>query len=414
MTPRPASASAHASLRGAARRLTLQFTGLMALLLITVCGLVFVLFKVGADAATERALLDAAELSTAQITPGGAFVTVIQGGTVMTADGLPAGLVDMEAARQVAGGAGTVTRERTAGGRDYTTRTTLRGDRVVQVTAEEHRNEEDLRRLASVLALAGAVAFGLAVLASSVMARRAIRPMAEALAVQRRFVAEASHELRTPLTLLSTRAQLLSRRPRDDVPLDVAESLDEMMRDSRTVTRILDDLLVAADPRSDPAGGTVDLVAVADAVIASMGERARARRVTLERSGAAERAVIRGSDTAMARLYVALLANALDFATTKVTVRIDVDGRSAVVEVLDDGPGFARGLVPHAFEPFVTGRPAAAAPDSGAHSGLGLAVVAEIVRRHRGRVRIEDAEEHGRVVLRLPLLSGRDSGHDGA
>ena len=349
MTRGRAGSSAHASPRGAARRLTLQFTAVMALLLVAVCGLVFVLFKLSADAATERALLDASELTTAQIAPSGTFVTVIQGGTVMTADGLPAGLVDMEAARRVSGGGGTITREKTVGARDYTTRTTLRGERVVQVPAEEHRNEEDLRRLAFVLVLAGAVAFGIAVLASSVMARRAIRPMADALAVQRRFVADASHELRTPLTLLSTRVQLLSRRHRDDVPLDVSASLDEVTRDSRTITAILDDLLIAADPRGDPGDGAVDLVAVADAVIASMGERARARHLTLDRSGAAERAVIRGSETAIARLYVALLANALDFATTTVTVRIDADGRSAVVGVLDDGPGFPRGLVPHAF-----------------------------------------------------------------
>lgn len=403
MTPVRAGSSVQASLRSAALRLTVQFTTLMALLLITVCGLIFVLFKLSADAATERALTGAARLGTAQITSSGAFVTVIQGGTVTTADGLPAGLVDLEAARQVAGGAGTVTRERTVDGRDYTTRTTLRGDRIVQVTAEEHRNGEDLERLASVLVVAGAVALGIAVLASYVMARRAIRPMADALAVQRRFVADASHELRTPLTLLSTRAQLLSRRPRDDVPPDVSASLDEMTRDSRTVTRILDDLLAAADPRGDTGDEAVDLVAAADAVIASVAGQASARRITVQRSGTAERAVIRGSEAAMARLYVALLANALDFAATTVTVRIEADGRSAVVGVLDDGPGFPPGLVPHAFEPFVTGRPAGE-QSAGAHSGLGLAIVAEIARRHRGRVRIDDSGAHGAVVLHLPLL----------
>ena len=42
------------------------------------------------------------------------------------------------------------------------------------------------------------------------LTRRSIRPLAEALALQRRFVADASHELRAPLTVLHTRIQLLA------------------------------------------------------------------------------------------------------------------------------------------------------------------------------------------------------------
>jgi two-component system, OmpR family, sensor kinase len=104
-------------------------------------------------------------------------------------------------------------------------------------------------------------------------------------------------------------------------------------------------------------------------------------------------------------LYTALLSNALDHATTRVTVDVDVDGRFAAVCVLDDGPGFAPDLAPRAFEPFVTAREAA----SGGHSGLGLglAIVAEIVRRHHGQVRIQNAGERGAVLLRRPLAGAR-------
>jgi len=406
--PRPTGSPAHAELRSASIRLTAQFAALMAALLITVLGLVLVLFKISTDAVTERDLLDASRLTTAQIAPSGVFVTVLQGGTITTPDGQPAGLVDLEAAARVSGGTAAVLRERTVGGRDYTTRTTRRGDRVIQVTAEEHRNEENLRRLASVLLLAAAAAAGIAALASYVMARRAIRPMAAALATQRRFVADASHELRTPLTLLSTRAQLLSHRRRDDLPADVSAALDEMTRDSRTVNAILGDLLVVADPRGELPGDDVDLVATADAVIASLRQQADARGITLARSGTAERAVIPGAEAAIVRLYTALISNALDFAATAVTVRIEVEGRTAVVSVLDDGPGFSPEIAPHAFEPFVSGRPPAADPASADHSGLGLAIVAEITRRHRGRVRIPH-RDHGAVVLRLPLGPQRPS-----
>ena len=57
--------------------------------------------------------------------------------------------------------------------------------------------------------LAGIVA---SIAVVSLLTRRSIRPLAEALALQRRFVADASHELRAPLTVLHTRVQLLARR----------------------------------------------------------------------------------------------------------------------------------------------------------------------------------------------------------
>ena len=67
--------------------------------------------------------------------------------------------------------------------------------------------------------------------------------------MQRRFVADASHELRTPLTLLSTRAQLLARRlrRRPEVTDQVVADVEGVVADTRMLTEILDDLLVAAD-----------------------------------------------------------------------------------------------------------------------------------------------------------------------
>src|SRR5262249_35733524 len=75
---------------------------------------------------------------------------------------------------------------------------------LLDVTAREESGE----RLVRSLLIAGLTGIVAAALAGAYLGRRAVRPLARALSLQRRFVADASHELRTPLAVLHTRAEL--------------------------------------------------------------------------------------------------------------------------------------------------------------------------------------------------------------
>src|SRR5581483_3739507 len=79
---------------------------------------------------------------------------------------------------------------------------------LLDVTAREESGE----RLVRSLLIAGLTGIAAAALAGAFLGRRAVRPLARALSLQRRFVADASHELRTPLAVLHTRAELMRRR----------------------------------------------------------------------------------------------------------------------------------------------------------------------------------------------------------
>src|SRR5690349_19320139 len=81
-----------------------------------------------------------------------------------------------------------------------------------------------LAELAGILASVGVVVL---------FTRRSVRPVAQALTLQRRFIADASHELRAPLTVLHTRAQLLASRVADGNRLALQNDADALVADTR-------------------------------------------------------------------------------------------------------------------------------------------------------------------------------------
>ncbi|MBF4571929.1 HAMP domain-containing histidine kinase [Herbiconiux sp. VKM Ac-1786] len=390
-------------LRGSSLRLTAQFTALVLIILAIVGTIVYFIVCTSVTESNERALVAATRLDSPQDAPSGTFLSLIDGRTgnqLISSDDLPPGLLDTDAIRAVAGGGGDVQNRRTVDGRDYLLLTTSatgdrNHDRVVQVALDLHESTEELGRLATALIVGGLIAAVLAFAAAYLMARRAIRPLAEALALQRRFVADASHELRTPLTLLSTRAQMLKRRPGPDLPDDVTASVDEIVADTRALTEILEDLLIAADPRTVADPTPVDLAKVADDAIALLHDEATRRGVSLVRAGDPAPVTITGSRAALLRLVIALSTNALDHARSAVAVTVSASNGKAFVRVTDDGPGFPPEVASTAFDRFASRR-----NDDGAtrHYGLGLAIVAEIVERHRGSVTIEHPQTGASVL----------------
>lgn len=399
-------------LRGASLRLTAQFTALLLFILAIVGTLVYLIVSTSVTESNQRALVAATRLDSPQDAPSGTYLSLVDGRTgdqLISSDDLPEGLLDTTALQSVAAGGADVQEQRTVDGRDYLLLTTSATgdrshDRFVQVALDLHESSEELGRLATALIAGGLVAAVLAFATAYLMARRAIRPLAEALALQRRFVADASHELRTPLTLLSTRAQILKRRGGNDLPADVTTSVDEIVTDTRTLTEILEDLLIAADPRTVVEPTPVDLRAVADNAVGLLRDDAGRRGISLARAGDPEPIIIPGSRAALLRLVIALSTNALDHARTAVTVIVSASNGNAIVRVTDDGPGFSPEVASTAFDRFVSSRNV---DSTTRHYGLGLAIVAEIVQRHRGTVTIEQPTTGASVTCIFPLAPAK-------
>ncbi|MEO8222412.1 MAG: HAMP domain-containing sensor histidine kinase [Specibacter sp.] len=363
----------------------------------------------------DKSLVNATRVDSPHDAPPGVYVAVVHEGGLSVSPAMPAGLPDMAAMNRVASSQTDEQAGFSAGGRHYEVLTTIHDGRVVQAAVDTHQGRESLVRLVWAIVVAVAAAAVVSAAASVWMAMRAMRPMVESLALQRRFVADASHELRTPLTLLSTRAQLLRRKLLAPAlaPGEVSEEVDRIVQDSKLLTGILDDLLISADPRESVDHTAVDVRGVANHAVAAAAPQAQQKSLLLGLAGATGPVMVQGSPVALLRVFTALISNALDHAQTAVTVDVSVDGGDAHILVRDDGPGFAPGTEARAFERFSSAR-AGAGTIGTRHYGLGLALVAEIVALHHGRIMVESASTGGgaTVVVVLPLLrQGKADAH---
>ena len=215
--------------------------------------------------------------------------------------------------------------------------------------------------------------------------------------VRRQFTASVAHELRTPLAVL--RSQLEGAQDgvvRTDAHL-VASLHDESLR----MGRLVEDL--APLTAADAAGFALQRQAVRLDLLAQRALDAAAPRLLahgLRVETSLQPVVVHADEARLRQVLDNLLGNALKYVPEggRLTVATVVGADGAALEVGDDGPGFAPDEHESVLLRFRRGRGVTA---SG--SGIGLAVVVELVQAHGGTVRLGRSALGGaRVSVRLP------------
>lgn len=225
-------------------------------------------------------------------------------------------------------------------------------------------------------------------------------------AAQQRLVSDASHELRSPLSTITTALELAAGRPE----LVDTELIDEaLLPEARRMHELLADLLLLA--RADEGAMRLhrDDVDVDDLLSAEVTRLRGIGSVQVVPHIKACRTV--GDRAALTRVIRNLVDNAARHASSTVTLGCHPQSGKAVIAVADDGPGIPAQDRARVFERFV--RLDAPRTRSSGGSGLGLSIVEEIVRAHRGTVTVGDAAGGGAVfTLTLPLAQQDSAGPD--
>ncbi|MFD5269207.1 ATP-binding protein [Streptomyces sp. NPDC058335] len=226
------------------------------------------------------------------------------------------------------------------------------------------------------------------------------------VASQRIFVADASHQLRTPLTALRLSLDNIADGVDDDlVREDVEQATAEVVR----MSRLVNGLLVLA--RAEAKVAAAEPLPLRDIVTERLSvwrPAADERGVTIALRGSADdRPLVLATTGHLDQVLDNVLSNALEVSPDGATITVRTEGRGSTVllEVLDQGPGMSDAEKSRAFDRFwrgqgLTGR-------SG--SGLGLAVVKQLLTDDGGTVTLADAPGGG-LCVRITLRAGQRTG----
>ena len=214
------------------------------------------------------------------------------------------------------------------------------------------------------------------------------------------FLGDASHELRTPLTVIKGYVEMLSTAKM--TPTQKKRAFERVNSEVLRMQGLINDLLMLAElGESKPVeSGTVDLSAMVSAAVEDLKVLQRKRKVI---AAIDSDLVIAGSNEYLSQLVANLFANIRRHTPddARVSVSLSANESGIILTVDDGGPGlpaesYARGI--SAFQRFDESR----SRESGG-SGLGMSIMAGIVRQHGGRIDLNQSPLGGlQTVIHLP------------
>jgi signal transduction histidine kinase len=260
-------------------------------------------------------------------------------------------------------------------------------------TAPDFFSEGDLRFLATVGRWVGMVAQHAELMehAASEAAAGARQRAAEEL------ITVLAHDFRNLLTPVRGRLDLMSRRARREGHDRYLRDTEEVIRSLDRLNRLVHDLLDTARLRQglfELNLQPVDLVELARVTVAEMMPAGAA-----EVRAPMDELVVSADASRLRQVLENLLSNALKVQPEgePLLIELATSDASAVVSVVDRGPGLSPEIIPHLFERFAAGAESVGL-------GLGLYLAHGITVAHGGTLEVDSRPGHGaRFMIRLPL-----------
>lgn len=239
----------------------------------------------------------------------------------------------------------------------------------------------------------------------------ALNRQAELDMLKNNFIQSVSHELRSPLGIIYGHAELLASESLGDLNEAQKQSSEIIMRRVLMLTNLVDDLtaLLAAETQ-ELRREEIDTTMLIYSLLSDYRIRAEELEITLEAEISKPIPWILGDDTHLRRVFDNLVSNAFKFtpAGGNITLRLRAEGEDVYIEVADSGEGIPEDKLGRIFERFYQVESGSTRRHKG--TGLGLALVKEIVEAHRGTVTVTSQLGQGTIfTILIPGFFPKDS-----
>jgi signal transduction histidine kinase len=235
------------------------------------------------------------------------------------------------------------------------------------------------------------------------------RALAKASRAKSDFLAKMSHELRTPLNVVIGFAELML----DEVPGKVNEEqrqcLDDIMTSGRHLLGLINEVLDLSKVEAGKVELRLQNIAlseVVESVTSAMMAVISQRRQNLDVDLDQGLPLVQADEARLRQVFFNLLSNASKFTPDGGEIKIEAARRNGwcEVSVRDNGIGIKSDDLKQIFEPFFQGDEVIDREGKG--TGLGLALVKELIEMHGGRIWVESEYGKGSTfTFILPVVA---------
>jgi len=232
------------------------------------------------------------------------------------------------------------------------------------------------------------------------LARRTLRPIAEAHEAQSRFTSDASHELRTPLAAMKTELEVSLRDPRLEIG-EARELLESNLEEVNKLIRLSEMLLHLSRLDHDKLEvSTVDISLLAREIIQRYPHEQSRFAIT-----ARKKAVTLANEAAISELIVVLVENAIKYSPEGSTIHVRIFEQRGQVgfEIKNEGDKIPDEKLPKLFERFFRADTSRTNSSRNGY-GLGLSIAKKIIEIHHGDLTVSSSEEFTTFTFYLPII----------